>query len=87
VAERALQVVQDVADRHRGEYSLVVSHGGTIRSVLYRLKVVEDSHISVGNASLTLLSYEPETARWYLDAFGLMDHLKVRSVILGGDEG
>jgi probable phosphoglycerate mutase len=87
VAERALQVIQEAVDQHQGAYCLVVSHGGTIRSVLYRLKLTEDSHLSVGNTSLTRLSYEPEKARWYLDALGLTDHLKVRSVIPGGNEG
>ncbi len=87
VADRALQVIRETVDRHQGQYTLLVSHGGTIRSVLFRLGVVEDSHVSVGNTSLTVLRFEPETARWYLDAFGLMDHLKARSFVAGGHEG
>jgi broad specificity phosphatase PhoE len=86
VAERALQVIREAVERHPGEYCLVVSHGGTIRSVLYWLKLTGDSHVSVGNTALTLLSYEPELARWNLDALGLMDHLKARSVVPGDNE-
>ncbi len=86
VAERAGRAVHEYVERHQGGHVLVVSHGGTIRSILQYLALDTGSTYPVGNTSLTTLAHSaPGETPWKLDVFNLTDHLgKVR---LGSQEG
>lgn len=75
VAERAIAFLRELVQRHTEGYVLVVSHGGTIRTILQRLAVVGEGRIWVDNTSITLLRYQHAENRWLLDAFNVLEHL------------
>jgi 2,3-bisphosphoglycerate-dependent phosphoglycerate mutase len=76
VAERATGAVYEFVDRHPGGHILVVSHGGTIRSILQNLDVKTGNTFPVANTSLTVLIHSgPGEKPWTLDVFNLLDHL------------
>ena len=60
---RAGAALERIAQVHRGEDVVIVSHGGTIRAaVAYALNVHPDNalHLSIHNLSLTGLERHPE---------------------------
>jgi len=76
VAARALSALQDIAAADRDQHVLAVTHGGTIRSVLHRLDLMDGNADSVGNTSLTTLLYSPDgRAMWQLDRYNFTGHL------------
>ncbi len=78
VADRALNALHDVVAQHNDQHVLVVSHGGTIRSILIKLDLAKNATSPIGNTSLTILVHGPNgstDAVWKLDVFNLMDHL------------
>jgi broad specificity phosphatase PhoE len=63
VIVRAGAALERIAETHRGEDVVIVSHGGTIRAaVAYALDVHPDNalHLSIHNLSLTGLERHPE---------------------------
>jgi broad specificity phosphatase PhoE len=63
VIVRAGAALERIAQTHRGEDVVIVSHGGTIRAaVAYALDVHPDNalHLSIHNLSLTSLERHPE---------------------------
>jgi broad specificity phosphatase PhoE len=72
VSDRAMSVMRELHRRHPTGEVLVVSHGGTIRSVLSALALAFPS-APLGNCSRTLLSAAAD--QWTLDAYNLTDHL------------
>ncbi len=85
VAERALAFLKEVVQQHTEGYVLVISHGGTIRTILQRLAVVGEGRIWVDNTSITLLRYLHADNRWMLDAFNVLEHLGTRRIVPGSD--
>lgn len=85
VAERALAFLNEVVQQHTEGYVLVISHGGTIRTILQRLAVVGEGRIWVDNTSITLLRYHHADNRWVLDAFNVLEHLGTRRIVPGSD--
>jgi len=85
VAERALAFLKELVQRHTEGYVLVVSHGGTIRTILQRLSVVGEGRIRVDNTSITLLRYQYADERWVLDAFNVLEHLGTRRIVPGSE--
>lgn len=78
VADRALAAIQEYVAQHPNGHILVVSHGGTIRSVLVRLGLKPAHENLIENTSLTALVHAADSADsvvWKLDVFNLMDHL------------
>jgi probable phosphoglycerate mutase len=87
VAERASSAVQEFVERHEGGHILVVSHGGTIRSILHRMEIDTESTFPVSNTSCTVIlhSLNGATPPWKLDVFNLTDHLdKIHSTKMEG---
>jgi alpha-ribazole phosphatase len=63
VIVRAGAALERIAETHRGEDIVIISHGGTIRAaVAYALAVHPDNalHLSIHNLSLTSLERHPE---------------------------
>jgi alpha-ribazole phosphatase len=63
VIVRAGAALERIAETHRGEDVVIISHGGTIRAaVAYALNVHPDNalHLSIHNLSLTGLERHPE---------------------------
>ncbi len=75
VALRALAVFEEITVRHPGETVVVVSHGGTIRTLLNRLKLFDGPISNIGNTSVTILGHGENGVGWRLESFNLMDHL------------
>ncbi len=74
--DRALSAFADLVRGHRGEVTAVVSHGGTIKSVLAGILAVplaKKWKLVTDNGSLSVLS---QTRRgWQLDLLNYTDHL------------
>ncbi|MCC7447602.1 MAG: histidine phosphatase family protein [Anaerolineae bacterium] len=88
VADRALNALHEIVEQHKDQHVLVVSHGGTIRSILIKLELAKTATSPIGNTSLTVLLHGPNggtEAIWKLDVFNLMDHLGTLRV--SGQEG
>jgi broad specificity phosphatase PhoE len=79
VADRAVQVIEEIIHAQRNGHVLVVSHGGTIRSVLIKLGLYSTPSNSIGNTSITAVLHDHEMpdTMWKLDVYNLMDHLGV----------
>ena len=75
--DRALDAFFDLARDRTGEVTAVVSHGGTIKSVLagiLSVPLAEKWRLAVDNGSLSVLS---ETQRgWQIDLLNYTDHLR-----------
>ncbi|MHB8629978.1 MAG: histidine phosphatase family protein [Aggregatilineales bacterium] len=75
VADRALALFKEVVAAYPGKHVILVSHGGTIRMLLYALQLLDDTHTHVDNTSRTVLVRAESEASWQLDAFNQVDHL------------
>lgn len=81
-ANRAMEGLMRIAEKHDRETVLVVSHGGTIRAMICSLlgyPIKELSRVKpVGNASITVVEYENGVARFILtgERSHLPEHLK-----------
>ena len=78
VADRGIRALQDLVDQYPDQHVLAVTHGGTIRSILYRLGMAEKTPRFFGNTSLTSLLHGDtgsDGAAWTLDTCNVMEHL------------
>jgi 2,3-bisphosphoglycerate-dependent phosphoglycerate mutase len=77
---RTMAALDDIIAKHGDSHVLVVTHGGTIRTVLNNLGF-RDQHYPgpIINTSLTRLLYNPQNAEnfWTLSAFNMAAHLDV----------
>jgi broad specificity phosphatase PhoE len=74
VGQRAVAMLVDAAHQHTGGEVLAVSHGGTIRAILYELQLLEVDAKHIDNCSRTILRHQDDG--WALEAYNLTDHLK-----------
>lgn len=63
VAQRCLDVLSDIADRHRGESVLVVGHGGALVATLAALAPRALSDLEIGNCEVFLVELDADGAR------------------------
>lgn len=75
VANRALAFFEEVIAARPGQHLIFVSHGGTIRMLLYALQLLNESHTTVENTSRTVLIRTEPSASWQVDSFNVVDHL------------
>ncbi len=76
VAVRARSVFDEILVEWAGQHVVFVSHGGTIRMLLYSLCVLDpQKHVHIDNTSRTMLSQPAPDAAWQLDAYNQVDHL------------
>ena len=61
--ERALAAYTDVLNREPGEQIAIVSHGGTIRVLLYKFFGEDILHRSVQNTSISIIETDGKTQR------------------------
>ncbi len=76
VADRATAALTEYVAHYPEAHLLVVTHGGTIRTILHRLGLINHDWHGVGNTSITTLSYQHAEARWQLHELNAMDHLQ-----------
>ena len=74
VAERGLQAINEIADRHPGKRILIVSHGGLIGSTIKKLVPHADTSGWLTNTSVTLVRRTAE-GRWECDLYNCTRHL------------
>jgi probable phosphoglycerate mutase len=89
VVDRATAAIREIVARHRGQFVLIVSHGGTIRGLLehYNLLNGDAQHAWIGNTSVSVLVYDHDADTWTLESFNQMQHLEARRTVKGGIEG
>lgn len=75
VGERALSLLREVIANYPNHDVMMTSHGGTIRSVLYELGLLDPKAAHIENCSRTILMHSD--GQWTLEAFNLTDHLVV----------
>ncbi|GAB4544622.1 MAG: histidine phosphatase family protein [Anaerolineae bacterium] len=85
VAERSIAALREYVVKHAGGHVIVVTHGGTIRTILQHLAVVGEGRIWVDNTSLTVLHHLDAPESWRLDTFNSLEHLGIRRVVPGSD--
>jgi broad specificity phosphatase PhoE len=77
VNERSLAVVEEILAVRQGQHVLVVSHGGTIRSLLKHLGLLGSEHVRISNTSQTrIIHHHGNTPAWALDVVNAMTHLE-----------
>jgi probable phosphoglycerate mutase len=77
VEARFIPFLEEVCQRHAGQFVVLVTHGGLIRTVLWHL--LESSYVAarwarVDNTSLSI--FRSEHGRWVLDAWNDTGHLR-----------
>ncbi|TMV51531.1 histidine phosphatase family protein [Paenibacillus mesophilus] len=75
VADRGVQAIHEIADRHPGKRVLIVSHGGLIGLAFKRLVPQFETTGFIGNTSVTLLR-RTEEGRWECELFNCTKHLQ-----------
>jgi broad specificity phosphatase PhoE len=75
VADRALAVFEEIVAAYPGKHVILVSHGGTIRMLLYALRLLNETHRHVENTSRTVLVRTEPAISWQIEAFNATDHL------------
>ncbi len=75
VADRAMALLNEVISTRNDPHVLIVSHGGTIRSLLHNLRLLEPTHRFIENTSRSVLLYHAPETRWQLESFNMLDHL------------
>ncbi len=76
VAERALQSIEEITRKHRGQHVLVVTHGGTIRNLLDHLGLWDKNNPVIDNTAHSRLLHQADPAvPWILDTFNVRAHL------------
>jgi len=73
--ERCKAKFEDIAKRHRGQYGLIVVHGGLLSTFWRHLEPSrgEDEGFKIPNASITELLYASD--EWQVLNWSLIDHL------------
>lgn len=76
---RVTEIMAEIAAENEGKTVLVASHGGAIRSLCcawlgYPIEEITQVP-NVGNASLTIADYDPETGRATFPLYGYTEHL------------
>ncbi|MDF2664066.1 MAG: phosphoglycerate kinase [Paenibacillus sp.] len=75
VAERGIQAINEIADRHPGKRVLIVSHGGLLGLSIKRLIPHADTSAFLRNTSLSLVR-RTEDGRWECDLYNCTKHLQ-----------
>lgn len=75
VAERGVQAINEIADRHPGKRVLIVSHGGLIGLAFKRLIPHFETAEFIRNTSVTVVRLTEE-GRWECDLFNCTKHLQ-----------
>ena len=77
--ERLTRVMAEIAAENDGKTVLIGSHGGAIRALCcawqgYPIEEI-DRVPDLGNASITVVNYDPKTDRAEFERYGYTDHL------------
>lgn len=77
--ERITRTMAEIAAEHDGKSILIGSHGGAIRALCcawqgYAIEEI-DNVPDLGNASVTVVRYDPKTDKAEFELFGYTDHL------------
>src|SRR5713226_4025766 len=77
VAIRAISALDEIAERHRDQHVLAVTHGGTIVNTLRELGLWRDETGHIGNTSMSRLLYDAASDNpWSLDVVNVLVHLE-----------
>jgi probable phosphoglycerate mutase len=76
VADRGVQAINEIADRHPGKRVLIVSHGGLLGLAVKRLIPHFETSEFIRNTSVTVVR-RTEEGRWECDLFNCTKHLQV----------
>lgn len=86
VYDRAIKVIKEITKQNY-ERVAIVTHGGTIRSLVAGLLKMHQADkllfaVSLENSSITEVIYEEELERFYLERFNDYSHLEVKPELL-----
>ncbi|GAA3405652.1 histidine phosphatase family protein [Paenibacillus hodogayensis] len=74
-ADRGLQAIRDIADKHPNQRVLIVSHGGLIGCTLKKMVPEAEFAGFLGNTSVTLVRRN-ENGGWACDLYNCTTHLE-----------
>ncbi|CAL4904353.1 unnamed protein product [Urochloa decumbens] len=88
LSERCVSYLNAIAEKHKGERVVVVSHGATIEEICRHADPTSSARRRIPNTSISVIHISGENHHWILEKFGDVGHLNEDGFLqsaFGGD--